>query len=260
METNPIKVRENLKQNIMTRLGDGMIDVELTDEQLENCINLALKKLKQRSDAFVEESLVLLTLKKNQKEYILPEEIIEIQQIYRRGYCHSFGSTSGTNMDPFAVSSLTNVYMLGSMNGRTQLCTPSTFELYHNYMKTWGKMMGMYMNYTFNTNTHKLILAENPCGDDEIILLHSYIDKPEYEIIQDRYAGLWVENWAFAESMELLGRIRDRFKSLSGPLGSGISQDGSDLKNDAKALKEELTKELNNFVCGGDIPLMPFSG
>nr|DAV04586.1 MAG TPA: neck protein [Caudoviricetes sp.] len=260
METNEISVRENLKANILRRLGNEMIDIELSDGQLETCIDLALRKLKQRSDAFVEESLVLLTLIKNQKEYVLPDEIIEIQQIYRRGYSRSFGSTTGTNIDPFAVSSMTNVYMLGTMNGRSQLYSPSTFELYHNYMKTWGKMMGMYMNYTFNPNTHKLILAENPRGDDEIILLHSYVDKPDYEVIQDRYAGLWVENWAFAESMELLGRIRDRFKSLAGPLGSGISQDGAELKNDAKAMKEELTKELNNFVAGGDIPLMPFSG
>lgn len=260
METNNTTIRENLKKNILKRLGDEMIDVELSDGQLDTCIDLALRKLKQRGDAFVEESFVLLTLKKNQKEYILPDEIIEIQQIYRRGYCRSFGSTSGTNMDPFAVSSLTNVYMLGTMNGRTQLSTPSTFELYHNYMKTWGKMMGAYPLYSFNPNTHKLILAENPRGDDEIVLLHSYVDKPEYEVIQDRYAGLWIENWAFAEAMELLGRIRSRFGNLSGPLGSGVSQDGDALKNDAKVLKEELTKELNTFVPGGDITYMPFSG
>ena len=65
METNEISVRENLKANILRRLGNEMIDVELSDGQLETCIDLALRKLKQRSDAFVEESLVLLTLIKN---------------------------------------------------------------------------------------------------------------------------------------------------------------------------------------------------
>ena len=39
--------------------------------------------------------------------------------------------------------------------------------------------MGMYMNYTFNPNTHKLILAENPRGDDEIILLNLIKEHPE---------------------------------------------------------------------------------
>jgi len=257
MNTNIIEVRNNLGKNILKRLGDTMIDVELSSEQLDTCIDLALRKLKQQGDAGIEESLVLLTLKKNQKEYILPDEIVEIQQIYRRGYGRAYGSTAGQNMDPFAFA-WTNVYMAGAINGmRTGGLV--TYELHNDYMKTAGKMFGMYLNYTFNENTHKLIIAENPRADDEIILLHSYVAKPDYELIQDRYAGLWIENWAMAEAMEILGRIRDRFKSLPGPNGA-VAQDGSDLKQDAKALKEELTKELHNFVPGGDIPLMPFLG
>jgi hypothetical protein len=259
METNDFTVKEKLKANILRRLGDTMIDVELSDQQLDTCINLALRKLKQRGDAYVEESFVLLTLKKNQKEYILPDEIIEIQQIYRRGYTRTFGSTSGTNIDPFTVASMTNVYMLGTTDGRSQFCSPVNIELYSNYMKTYGKMLGAYPLYQFNPNTHKLIFAENPRGEDEIVLLHSYVDKPDYEVIQDRFAGLWIENWAFAEAMELLGRIRSRFSNLAGPLGQ-VSQDGEALKNESKALKEELTKELNNFVAGGDVPCMPFAG
>lgn len=257
MNTNITEVRQNMVNSILTRLGSGMIDVELTDEQLQKCIDLAEAKLIQRGDAYVEESLVLLTLKKNQKEYILPDEIIEIQQIYRRGYGRAFGSTVGQNMDPFAMA-WTNVYMAGAINGvRTGGLV--TYELHNNYLKTAGKMFGMYMNYSFNPNTHKLVIAENPRSDDEIILLHSYVDRAEYEVLQDRFASLWIENWALAEAMEILGRIRSRFGNLPGPNGS-VSQDGDALKQESKAMKEELTKELNNFVPGGDVTLMPFLG
>lgn len=257
MNTNITEVRQNMVNSILTRLGSGMIDVELTDEQLQKCIDLAEAKLIQRGDAYVEESLVLLTLKKNQKEYILPDEIIEIQQIYRRGYGRAFGSTGGQNMDPFAMA-WTNVYMAGAINGvRTGGLV--TYELHNNYLKTAGKMFGMYMNYLFNPNTHKLVIAENPRSDDEIILLHSYVDRAEYEVLQDRFASLWIENWALAEAMEILGRIRSRFGNLPGPNGS-VSQDGDALKQESKAMKEELTKELNNFVPGGDVTLMPFLG
>ena len=83
METDIVKVREKLANDILLRLGDEMIDIELTPNQLQKCIDLALAKLRQRSDAFVEEALVLLTLKKNQKEYILPDEIIEILHDYQ---------------------------------------------------------------------------------------------------------------------------------------------------------------------------------
>lgn len=260
MITDIVEVRRKLADSILLRLGDTMIDVELSPEQIDKCIDLALAKLKQRSDAFVEESLVLLTLKKNQKEYILPDEIIEVMQLYRRGYGRAYGSTGGQNMDPFQMA-WTNVYMAGAINGvRTGGLV--TYELHNNYLKTAGKMFGMYMNYTYNPNTHKLIIAENPRADDEIILVHSFVDKPEYELIQDRFAGLWIENWAFAEAMEILGRIRSRFGNLPGPNG-GIQSDGSELKNESKTLKEQLEKELTQNIAGGDsaaFGMAPFLG
>ena len=258
MNTNITEVREKMIHSIITRLGGNMIDVELDNDTLQKCIDLAEAKLIQRGDAYVEESLVLLTLKKNQKEYILPNEIIEVQQIYRRGYGRAYGSTGGQNMDPFAMA-WTNVYLAGAVNGiRTGGLV--TYELHNDYLKTAGKMFGMYMNYAFNPNTHKLTLAENPRSDDEIILLHSYVDRAEYEVLQDRYSALWIENWALAEAMEILGRIRSRFASLPGPNG-GVNSDGEALKNESKTMKEELTKELNNFVPGGDnIGMMPFLG
>ena len=116
MNADLTEIRNNMIQSILTRLGGNQIDVELDDNTLQKCIDLAISKLIQRGDAYVEESLVLLTLKKNQKEYILPNEIIEIQQIYRRGYGRAFGSTGGQNMDPFAMA-WTNVYMAGAING-----------------------------------------------------------------------------------------------------------------------------------------------
>ena len=71
--------------------------------------------------------------------------------------------------------------------------------------------------------------------------------------------ALWIENWALAEAMEILGRIRSRFGNLPGPNGS-VTQDGDALKNESKAMKEELTKELNNFVPGGDVTCCAFIG
>ena len=78
-------------------------------------------------------------------------------------------------------------------------------------------------------------------------------------INQHIYPELWIENWALAEAKEILGTIRNRFGNLPGPNGT-VTQDGAELKQEAKTMKEELTKELMNFVPGGDIPCMPFLG
>ena len=92
MNTNIIEVRNKVANSILTRLGGNEMDIELDPTTVQKCIDLALAKLKQRSDACLEESLVLLTLQRNQKEYILPDEIEEIERIYRKGYGRQYGS------------------------------------------------------------------------------------------------------------------------------------------------------------------------
>ena len=84
MNTNIVEVRKKLVETIMTRLGGNEMDLDISPETVDKCIDLAIAKLKQRSDSPLEESLILLTLVKNQKEYILPNEIVSIQKIYRK--------------------------------------------------------------------------------------------------------------------------------------------------------------------------------
>lgn len=258
MNTNIIEVRKKVSNNIITRLGGNEMDIELDPFTIEKCIDLALAKLKQRSDSVLEESLVMVTLVKNQQEYILPNEIVEVQQIYRKGYGRYTGSYGTGNMDPFAYA-WTNMYMCG-LTGSSKVGGLTTFELNTNYLKTAGKMFGMYMNYTFNPNTHKLVLVENPRTDNEVILLHSYVERPDYMILQDRYSGLWCENWALAEAKEILGQLRERFSSgLPSPMAGSTTQNGAQLKAESKAEKELLEKELMHFTAGGFVPSV-FSG
>jgi len=258
MNTNIVEVRKNVANTILTKLGGSMMDIELDDESLQTCIDLALAKLKQRSDACLEESLVLLTLQRNQKEYILPDEIEEVEKIYRKGYGRQYGSLAGQNMDPFAYA-WTNMYMCGLL-GSSKVGGLVTFDLNTSYLKTAGKMFGMYMNYSYNPNTHKLVLVENPRSDNEIILLHSYVMRPDYMILQDKFSGLWCLDWATAEAKEILGQLRERFSSgLPSPMNGSTTQNGNQLKAEAKAEKERLEKELIAFIPGGYVPGI-FSG
>ena len=49
METDIVKVREKLANDLLLRLGDEMIDVELTPHQLQKCIDLALAYLESKN-------------------------------------------------------------------------------------------------------------------------------------------------------------------------------------------------------------------
>ena len=44
MNTDVLQVRQDLINRIRLRLGDYTIDVEISDKEIDNCIDLALRK------------------------------------------------------------------------------------------------------------------------------------------------------------------------------------------------------------------------
>ena len=102
------KTRQELTKEIELSLGGGMVDVELDPEHYDLAIDKALSKYRQRSSRSTEESFVALTLKLEVQDYILPSEVIEVKDIYRR-QTGAFGSGSGTDIEPFEAAYL-NTY------------------------------------------------------------------------------------------------------------------------------------------------------
>ena len=101
--------REDLIKTLKSRLGDGMVDVELDREHYDTAINLALGKYRQLSSGAVEESVIFIQTQAGITEYTLPDEVIEVRRLYRRGIGTNSGG--GTNFDPFDVA-FNNMYML----------------------------------------------------------------------------------------------------------------------------------------------------
>ena len=142
--------RKEIEDYIRFRLGDGMVDVELDPDHYKIAINRALVRYRQRAQNAEEESYAFLDLLPETQEYILPVEIQNVRQIFRRG----IGSVSGTTasqFEPFASGYL-NTYMLvaGRVGGLTN------YELFAQYQELAMVMFGGYMNYTFNPVTKKL--------------------------------------------------------------------------------------------------------
>jgi len=146
------QLRNEMIDYIRLRLGDQIVDVELDKEHYELSIKQALTKYRQKAQNAVEESYAFLDLLPETQEYILPNNIMEVRQIFRRG----IGSTTGTTasqFEPFASGYL-NTYMLvaGRVGGLT------SYELFSQYQELAMTMFGGYMNFTWNRVTKKLTL------------------------------------------------------------------------------------------------------
>jgi len=226
-------------------LGDGMVDVELDPKHYETALNRALSVFRQRSDNAVEESYAFLTLQENQNEYILPKEIQQVRQIFRRSIgSRTGGGSGGTVFEPFNLA-YSNTYLLSSTNMGGLL----TYELFAGYQELVGKMFGSFINFTWHPQSHKIIIQQRPRSNEEV-LLWVYNIKPDFAIITDIYASQWIKDYTLASCKMMLGQARSKFGNIAGPQG-GSQLNGSALITEAQQEIEKLTDDLMKLVPGG---------
>jgi hypothetical protein len=226
-------------------LGDGMIDVELDPIHYETALTRALGIFRQRSDNAVEESYLFLNLIENTNEYILPKEVQQVRQIFRRSIgSRTGGGSGGTVFEPFNLA-YTNTYLLSSTNMGGLL----TYELFAQYQELVGKMFGSFINFNWNAQSRKLTIHQRPRTDESVMLL-VYNVKPDFSIIDDVYAGQWIKDYTLANCKMMLGQAREKFSQIAGPQGGG-SLNGAAMKAEAQAELDRLTKDLETSVSGG---------
>jgi hypothetical protein len=234
--------RNKVIKYIQLNLGEGMIDVELDKDHYDMAIDKAVAKYRQRSSRAVEESFLVLKLQPQQSTYTLPNEIIEVRQIYRR---NAGGiSASATDFEPFEAGYL-NMYMLNAGRGGGL----ATFELYMGYREQMGKMFGAYIIFNWNEVSKQLHLQRKIRSDEECIL-HTYNYKPDEMLLADSHAQPWLKDYALATAKMALGQARSKFGSLARP-GGGVTLNGNDLIAQSQAEIEKLDQDLINYVDGG---------
>jgi hypothetical protein len=240
------QVRTEVYKYVSNMLGDGMIDVELDHTHYQTALERSLAKYRQRGDSSVEESYMFLTTVQDQNTYVLPREVTEVRQIFRRSIGSRSGSgQGGTIFEPFNLA-YTNTYLLSSSNMGGLL----TYELFAQYQEMVGRMFGSFIEFKWNAQTKHLTLLQRPRNSDEELMLYTYNYRPEISILNDVYAGQWVRDYALATCKIMLGQAREKFASIAGPQG-GTSLNGSALKSEGQSEIEKLEDDLSKQVAGG---------
>ena len=239
---------DNKKQSIFnycrTLLGDGMIDVELDPKHYETALEKALGKYRQRAENSVEESYAVLELQEDTNDYILPNEVMSVREVFRRSIgSRTGGGDGGTLFEPFNLA-YTNTYLLSS----TQMGGLSTYYAFAGYQELVGKMFGSFIQFKFDPVSKKLTIMQRPRSDEQI-LMQIYNQRPDLNLLSDPYAGQWLKDYTLAVSKYMLGEARSKFATISTPQG-GTSLNGEALKADAQAEMEKLEQDLTNYVDG----------
>ena len=236
--------KQKLVDYIRYSLGDGIVDVELDPQHYDIAFNKSTDVYRQRSSNGVEESYGFLELVKDTQEYILPSEVQEVRQVFRR----TIGSSQGdgaNSFEPFEAGYV-NVYLLqaGRVGGL------ATYELFSQYQELTARMFGGHINFTYNPVSKKLTIVRKVNETGESVLLWLYNYKPDITLLKDHRSKPWMYDYTKAQSKYMLGEARSKFATIAGPQGGG-QLNGDTLKNEAAQEMEKLEQEVSTAVPGG---------
>ena len=240
------KSREELIKEVQLRLADGIVDVELDREHYDVAIDKAIALYRQLSAGSVEESIIFFQTKKDVTEYTLPDEVMEVRRLYRRGIGTNSGG--GTNFDPFDVA-FNNMYMLqaGQIGGL------AVFDAFAQYKETIGRVFGSEYNFIWNRNTKNLKIMRNIRHEEDIAVgVYNFV--PESILLKDVSASPWLAAYSLAQSKLMLGEARSKYTSGLPGAGGTVTLNGDALKAEGQSEIESLKERLHNFE-EGNTPL-----
>jgi len=243
--TDTENARHIIIEYVKTFLGSGMIDVELDPVHYNVAIDKSLAKYRQRSSNAVEESFGFLTLNTDTNDYVMPKEVVEVRQLFRRSIgSRTGGGDGGSLFEPFNLA-YSNTYLLASTN----MGGLATYYAFASYQKQVGKMFGGEINFTYNKTSKVLNIMQRPrSGEEVLVWMYNY--RPDFNLLDDVYAGQWIKDYALANAKVILGEAREKFGTIASPQG-GTQLNGTTLKTEGKAEMEILEQDLINYKEGG---------
>ena len=235
------ELKEDLFKSLHFRLGGGIIDLELDPEHYEAAYQYAIKIYRQRAQHATKESYTLMTVEAGHDTYTLPQEFINVREVFRR----TIGLETGpgaSSFDPFS-SAILNTYLLNyNMSGGL-----ATYDFYAQYVELAARMFGGYLTFTFNSVTKEIRFVRNFKGTGEQILIWADILKPESELLQDMGSGIWIGDWTLSQLKLIIGEAREKFGTIAGP-GGGSTLNGTAMKTEAVQMQTQLLLDLRNYV------------
>lgn len=231
--------RRELHDTLRTLAGDPSIRMELTKEQIDTAIDLALMTLRKYSNYAYRRGFFFLDAKPNQQIYKMTDKcvgfnkIVTVNALYRMKA--GFFRKGFANNDLFGFAALQQLYTIGTFD-------IVSFHLMSQYIETIEDIFASRIMFHFVERTRELKLMQM-IYDYEKILVDGSIERTEQDLLTDRETRLWLTQWAQAEAKAMLSNVRGKYQSLPGPSGT-TTLNGNELAAQAEAEKRDLMAQL----------------
>lgn len=248
--------RANVKTILKHQLGYPVVCVELTEAHFDIAINNSLQELRRRADSAYFRQYFFMQIMPNQDVYYLNDPTTGVNRIVDVIKIHRLNILGLENFGP------NNIYAQQFLN---QFYAPGVgfdlvaIHLIHSLGELQTQIFAGDVGYNWRESTRELRLYRR-MSRFEKVLVEASCERPEQELLVDRWTQQWIQQWAEAELMFMLAQIRGKFASLPGP-GGGLSLNADMLMSEASRLQEDCLRQMKDFEVGqngGDNGYAPF--
>ena len=220
-----ITTETELKDYIFRKLGSEQHRVELSDNNFQDCLNASLKYTMEYSNDGIEEKYILSTLDTSiSKEVILQDKILAVLDIIAPS------SFSDTNVFYPGRSPVYDFLKMSNLD-------TSSYLLYSEQMKDIRNIFRKRLNYTYNSQTKKLIVNES--FSNQVIL--KIVEKVDEALLYDNTLFLKVLEKNCWEQWE-----NNLSKYQGSSIGNGVTINTEWMKEKYTKLEEDIEKSLED--------------
>ena len=240
---SPDEWRE-LHQSIRVSLGHPSVQVELTKEEIDECIKNALLMVRKYSSYCYERVFFFLDVFPNQQKYFLTgkcvgfNKIVDIQACYRMrtGF---LGATHGVfgGYDIYGYAALQQLYATGTFD-------TLSYHLVSSYIEDLQYLFADQLVYTWYEDRRSLHFHQIFYGQERI-LVDAEIEKEHQKILKHRELAYWIKKWAIAEAKMILSQTRGKYQTLPGPNGQ-VTLNSQELITQSENEKAELLELIKD--------------
>lgn len=242
--------RRALATSIREQLGYPVVEVELTTNQIDTAIDLALASLRKRSGSAYRRGFMMLDVQAGQQHYCLSSEMAQEQCSQPVKFNEIVTVMSAYRFTSAFLSSAHGAGVYGQIVLQ-HLYNMGTFDLvsYHlvaQYVEQMEHLFATRLTYHWHEQSRTLSF-HHVFAAPERVALDVTAELSEQELMKDRWTRTWISRYALAESMRMLARIRGKYASLPGA-GGGITLNAAELMAEHDAIKEELYSQIDDFI------------
>jgi hypothetical protein len=233
------KVREQIKEYVLTMLGAPVLTLELDDQQLENSIDFALQVFEDYAPAEYFQYYTFYTTP-GQSVYNLPPDIGFIRHIsYKETANYAFSSSDLGGVIPLEYM---GAGAYGSVAGGINPQQPvwgkmSDWVMYKQYEDMYSRISGQQGGWEWLAGYNTIKLYPVPYRSYPVAV--RYLQRrPDFSLVTQA-----MQEGALAFAKIILGRIRSRIQNPPGPNG-GVQLDGQQILQEGIDEKKQWQEDL----------------